>query len=45
MFSEFSDVWGVVKPKSTGKRFRLTVKTLTKFRKTVYGKIFRKPFS
>ncbi len=44
-FSAFSDVWGAVKPWSTENVCSLTGKSLTKFRKTVYGKIFRKPFS
>uniref|UniRef100_A0A2N9FK89 Uncharacterized protein n=1 Tax=Fagus sylvatica TaxID=28930 RepID=A0A2N9FK89_FAGSY len=38
-------VWDAVKPWSTENVCSLTGKSLTKFRKTVYGKIFRKPFS
>ena len=45
MFSSFADVCFAVKSKSTGKHLLLTGKTLRKFRKTVYGKIFHKPFS
>ena len=45
MFSLFEDVCFTVKSKSTVKYLLLTGKTLGKFRKTVYGKIFRKPFS
>ena len=45
MFSSFANVCFTVKSKSTGKRLLLTGKTLRKFRKTVYRKIFRKPFS
>jgi hypothetical protein len=44
-FSAFAGICCNVKQKSNGKFFQLTVKSLTKFRKTVYGKIFRKPFS
>jgi hypothetical protein len=35
----------VVKPKVNGKYLVLTGKSAAKIRKTVYGKIFRKPFS
>ena len=44
-FLAFSDVWGVIKPWSTENVCSLTGKSLTKFKKTVYRKIFRKPFS
>ena len=45
MFSSFAGVCFAIKSKSTGKHFLLTRKVLRKIRKTVYGKIFRKPFS
>jgi hypothetical protein len=45
MFSAFSDVWRVVKPKSTENSRKLTGKSQRKIRKMVYGKFFRKPFS
>jgi hypothetical protein len=45
MFSSFAGVCFTVKSKSTGKHLLLTGKLLRKIRKTVYGKIFRKPFS
>ena len=44
-FSLFSDVCFAVKPRSTENVCNLTGKSLTKFRKPVYGKISRKPFS
>ena len=39
------DVWYAVKWKVNGKYFVLTRKSVCKIRKTVYEKIFRKPFS
>ena len=45
MFSSFVGVCFAVKFKSTGKRLLLTGKSLIKFRKTIYGKKFHKPFS
>jgi hypothetical protein len=44
-FSSFSDVCFAVKSSQRKTFVFFTRKTLTKFRKTVYGKIFRKPFS
>ena len=44
-FSSFSDVCFAVKPRSTENICSLTGKSLSKIWKTVYGKIFRKPFS
>ena len=44
MFSSFSDICFVVKPRSTENVCSLTGKSLCKLRKTVYGKFFRKAF-
>jgi hypothetical protein len=45
MFSSFAGVCFAIKSKSIVKCLLLTGKTLSKIRKTVYGKISRKPFS
>ena len=45
MFSSFTGVCFAVKSKLTIKHLLLTRKMLRKIRITVYGKIFRKPFS
>ena len=45
MFSSFAGICFAVKYKSKENVWSLTIKSLTKFWKTVYGKIFRKPFS
>ena len=45
MFSSFAGVYFAVKSKSTVKCLLLTRKMLSKIRKTVYEKFFRKPFS
>ena len=44
MFSSFSDICFSIKPRSTENLCSLTGKLLSKIWKTVYGKIFRKPF-